>query len=62
MTRKPPGRTLSENMILAEDIQAEEGILLLRQGTRLSRSMIERLRDLAAETGSRNYLWICDPV
>jgi YesN/AraC family two-component response regulator len=47
-----------ENMILAEDIEAEEGAILLRKGTTLSKSMISRLRELAVETKSRNYIWI----
>lgn len=51
---------LKENMILAENVEAEEGVILLRKGTTLSESMIERLRELAVESQSRNYVWVGD--
>ncbi|MGE3334123.1 MAG: response regulator [Rhodospirillaceae bacterium] len=41
---------LLEGQILAQDIEAEEGVVLLRRGTYLSKEMISRLRELAAET------------
>lgn len=51
---------VKENMILAEDIEAEEGTILLRKGTTLSTNMINRLRELAVESRSRNYVWVGD--
>lgn len=51
---------MRENMILAEDIEAEEGLILLRKGTTLSETMIGRLRELAVETNSRSYVWVGD--
>ncbi len=41
---------LREGQILAQDIEAEEGVVLLRRGTFLSKEMISRLREIAAET------------
>lgn len=49
---------LKEHMILAEDIEAEEGTILVRKGTALSVRMIDRLRELAVETRSRKYIWV----
>ena len=49
---------LKESMILAESIEAEEGTVLLRKGTSLTSNMIKRLRELAVETQSRNYVWV----
>ncbi len=51
---------LKEDMILAEDIEAEEGVVLLRKGTRLTGRMVDRLREMAIETGSRDFVWIGD--
>jgi YesN/AraC family two-component response regulator len=45
---------LMEGQILAQDIDAEEGVTLLRRGTYLSKGMIARLRELAAETSNPN--------
>lgn len=41
---------LLEGQILAQDIEAEEGVVLLRRGTYLTKDMIARLREIAAET------------
>jgi len=51
---------LQEGMILAEDIEAEEGNILLRKGTRLTARMVDRLRELAVATKSRTFVWIGD--
>lgn len=51
---------LREDMILAEDIEGEEGSILLRKGTRLTTRMVDRLRELAVETNSRTFVWIGD--
>lgn len=45
---------LLEGQILAQDIEAEEGVILLRRGTYLSKGMIVRLREIAAETTNPN--------
>ncbi len=49
---------LLEGQILAQDIEAEEGVILLRRGTYLSKDMIARLRELAAETNSEQAVLI----
>jgi len=49
---------LLEGQILAQNIEAEEGVILLRQGTRLSKDMISRLKELAAETMPQQAVWI----
>lgn len=49
---------LREDMILAEDIEAAEGIVLLRTGTRLTAPMVERLREFAIEGGERSFIWV----
>lgn len=41
---------LRDGQILAQDIEAEEGVVLLRRGTYLTTDMIARLREIAAET------------
>jgi YesN/AraC family two-component response regulator len=41
---------LLDGQILAQDIEAEEGVILLRRGTHLTKGMIGRLREIAAET------------
>ena len=51
---------LKNGMILAEDVFAEEGRILLRRGTTLNPGMIDRLRELAVETETRSYVWIGD--
>ncbi len=51
---------LLEGQILAEDIEAEEGVVLLRRGTLLSKTMISRLRELAAETNPNQAVMIGD--
>lgn len=53
---------LKEDMLLAEDIEAEEGVVLLRKGARLTARMVDRLREFAVETGSRDHVWIGDPA
>lgn len=49
---------MQDGMILAEDIHAEEGAILLRKGTQLTARMIERLRELAVASGSRSFVWV----
>ena len=49
---------LLEGQILAENIEAQEGVILLRRGTYLSKDMIARLRELAAETNPGQMVWI----
>lgn len=49
---------LLEGQILAENIEAQEGVILLRRGTYLSTDMIARLRELAAETNPAQTVWI----
>ncbi len=51
---------LLEGQILAQDIEAEEGIILLRRGTSLSKTMIARLRELAAETNPNQAVMVGD--
>jgi two-component system, chemotaxis family, chemotaxis protein CheY len=46
-----------EGAILAEDI-LDDGQTLLRRGTYLTHDMIERLRELAVESQTRDYIWI----
>jgi YesN/AraC family two-component response regulator len=41
---------LREGQILAQNIEAEEGVILLREGTHLTKGMIARLKEIAAET------------
>ena len=41
---------LLDGQILAQDIEAEEGVVLLRRGTHLTKEVISRLREIAAET------------
>jgi len=54
-------QSLQEGMILAEDIEAEEGVILLRKGTHLDGRMVERLKEIAAEASApRTYVWIGD--
>jgi YesN/AraC family two-component response regulator len=49
-TRECAVDELREGQILAQNIEAEEGVVLLRLGTLLSKGMIERLKEIAAET------------
>ncbi|MBL8642590.1 MAG: response regulator [Rhodospirillaceae bacterium] len=56
--RECPINELLEGQILAQDIEAEEGVTLLRKGTRLSKGMITRLRELAGETQADQAVWI----
>lgn len=49
---------LTAGTILAEDIHADEDQILLRKGTTLTAGMIDRLRELAVESNSRNYVWV----
>lgn len=53
---------LLEGQILAQDIEAEEGIVMLRRGTYLSQDMIDRLRELAMETEPDQTVWIGEIV
>jgi YesN/AraC family two-component response regulator len=56
--RECPVNELREGQILAQDIEAEEGIVLLRQGTQLTKGMVARLRELAAETEPNQVVWV----
>lgn len=47
-----------EGQILAQDIEADEGVVLLRRGTHLTKNMIARLRELAMETNPDQTVWI----
>ncbi|MCB2107644.1 MAG: response regulator [Rhodobacteraceae bacterium] len=49
---------LHEGQILAEDIEAEEGVILLRKGTQLTKGMINRLRELATDTQADQSVWV----
>ncbi|MGE4064128.1 MAG: response regulator [Rhodospirillaceae bacterium] len=49
---------LLEGQILAQDIEAEEGVILLRRGTYLSKDMIQRLRELASETNPKQSIMV----
>ncbi len=49
---------LLDGQILAQDIEAEEGVVLLRKGTHLSKEMISRLREIAAETNPNQTVLI----
>lgn len=51
---------IREGMTLAEDIEAEEGVILVRRGTHLTSRMIDRLRELAVESDTRAFVWIGD--
>jgi len=53
---------LLEGQILAQDIEAEEGVILLRKGTYLSQEVIDRLRELAMETEPEQAVWIGELV
>lgn len=53
---------MREGLILAEDIHAEEGAVLLRKGTLLTARMVDRLRELAVESGARSFVWVADPA
>ena len=49
---------LREGMLLAEDIEGEIGVILVRRGTRLTARMIDRLRDIATESKARSFVWV----
>lgn len=53
---------LTDGMILAEDVLADEDHILLKRGTRMNGSMIERLKELAADSESRDYVLIGELV
>ncbi len=56
--RQCPVNELLEGQILAQTIEAEEGVVLLRQGTHLTKGMIARLKEIAAETEPDQTVWI----
>ena len=56
--RQCPVNELREGQILGQDIEAEEGVVLLRLGTHLTKGMVARLRELAAETEPDQVVWI----
>jgi hypothetical protein len=45
-------------MILAEDIYGNDRALLVASGTKLSRGLIGRLKEIAAESGEEVRLWV----
>lgn len=47
-------------MVLAEDIYGTDRALLVASGTRLSRNLIGRLKELASEGGEEIRLWVGD--
>jgi YesN/AraC family two-component response regulator len=49
---------LLEGQILAQDVETDEGVVLLRRGTYLTKGMIARLRELAAETKPQQEVWV----
>ncbi len=49
---------LLEGQVLAQDVEAEEGVILLRKGTYLTKDMIARLREIAAEIEPDQSVWI----
>jgi len=53
---------LREGQILAQNIEAEEGAILLREGTHLTKGMITRLKEIAAETDPKRAVLIGDLV
>lgn len=56
--RECPVAELFEGQILAQDIHAEEGKVLLRQGTHLTKGMITRLKEISAETNPSQSVWV----
>ncbi len=56
--RQCPVNELREGQILGQDIEAEEGVILLRLGTHLTKGMVARLRELAAETEPGQVVWV----
>jgi two-component system chemotaxis response regulator CheY len=49
---------LLDGQILAQDIEAEEGVILLRRGTYLTKEVISRLREIAAETNPNQTVMV----
>jgi YesN/AraC family two-component response regulator len=49
---------LVEGHVIAQDVEAEEGVVLIRRGTYLTRDMIARLQDIAAETNPKEMVWV----
>lgn len=49
---------LLEGQMLAQDIEAEEGVVLLRRGTYLDKGIIARLREFAADTKADQTVWV----
>jgi len=56
--RQCPVNELLEGQILAQDIEAEEGMILIRQGTYLTKDMVARLKEIASETEPNQSVWI----
>ena len=46
-----PIKSVTADMVLAEDIRANNGTLLLGEGETISRALLERLRTFAAGVG-----------
>ncbi|MHB1205461.1 MAG: response regulator [Rhodospirillaceae bacterium] len=53
---------LLDGQILAQDIEAEEGVILLRRGTYLTKDVIGRLREIAAETNPNQTIMVGEIV
>lgn len=49
---------IQPGMVLAEDIYGNDRALLVASGTRLSRGLIGRLREIATESGEEVKLWV----
>ncbi len=60
--RECPVNELLEGQYLYQNIEAEEGVILLRQGTGLTKGMIARLKELAEETDPHQTVYIGDLV
>lgn len=56
--RECPIDEILEGQILAADIEAEEGVILVRKGTPLTKPVLNRLKELAAESNPKQLVWI----
>jgi two-component system chemotaxis response regulator CheY len=49
---------LKEGQVLAQNVEAEEGVILLREGVHLDRLMIERLKAIVVAAGAAQEVWV----
>jgi YesN/AraC family two-component response regulator len=56
--RECPIDELLEGQYLAQDIEVEEDVILLRKGTRLTKGIITRLKEFAGELEPAQVVWI----